>query len=333
MIPRRVLKRIRRFFRRRPTFLMIAVAVAATTVYGVIGFHYIESGTWGESLYWTLTTMSTVGYGDLSPCTDAGRIHSMLLMIMGIGIFGLVVEGFISILLDVTEKRKTGLITVKNRKHILICGWSETVRECLLELGELGEECYVLSTDGAVGGELEKLGKGVTYVNGDPCRREDLVRAGADRASVIIVDLEEDPRSLDCLITLRDMTEARIVVEVERKENQDKFRRAGADELTIPFVLSGRLLAQSKEKRFLSRFVTEIVSTGVGMSLEEIPVEEGGRLDGKTLRELAGPEFLPDMQVLAVGRGDRLLVDTRSELVIQGGDRLICLTESTAPAS
>ena len=323
------LARIRKYVvHHRPTATATVVAVMIALVYGMVGFHFLEDKSWPDALYWTVTTMSTVGYGDLSPGTPLGRIHAMFLMVMGIGIFGLVVEGFMSVLLEASEKRKSGLIKVKDKNHILICGWSETIRECLEELTAMKEEVYLLASDQSIRQEIEKIDREITYVQGDPTRWEDLERAGAARAGMIIVDLETDSQSLDCLITLRDRTEARIVVEVERQENQQKFRRAGADELTIPFVLSGRLLAQSRKKRFLSRFVTEVVSTNVGMSLEEVAIEDGGELVGKSLKDLAGAEYLPDYQILAVGRGDRLLVDTRGELKLAAGDRLICLTET-----
>lgn len=312
----------------RPTATATSVAVAIALCYGMVGFHFLEAKSWPDALYWTVTTMSTVGYGDLSPVTIPGRLHAMLLMVMGIGIFGLVVEGFISVLLEVSEKRKSGFIKVKEKNHILVCGWSETLRECVEELAAMKEEVYLLCDDQSVRQELEKVSPDFTYVKGDPTRWEDLERAGAGAASMVIIDLATDSQSLDCLLTLRDHTKARVVVEVERDENQQKFRRAGADELTIPFVLSGRLLAQSRKKRFLSRFVTEVVSTNIGMSLEEVAVEDGDQLAGKSLRELAGPEYLPDLQILAVGRGDDLIVDTRGELQIAPGDRLICLTES-----
>ena len=323
------LRRIGKFvLKHRPTAWFIAVAVVVAVLYGTVGFHLLEpDNTWGEAFYWTITTMSTVGYGDFSPVTMLGRIHAMGLMVMGIGIFGLVVEGFLSILLEVSERRKTGLIKVKDKGHILLCGWSETVRECVLELETMGDDVYVLGTDPTIREELEKLDTHAIFVKGDPTRWEDLKRGGAESAAVIIVDLPTDSAALDCVITLRDRTSARIVVEVERAENQQKFKNAGADELTIPFVLSGRLMAQSKAKRFLTRFVTEVVSTSVGMSLEEVPVEDGDALAGKSLQELSGPEYLPDKYVVAVGRGSDLLMDTTGKLVVEANDRIICLKQ------
>ncbi|MFP4476706.1 MAG: potassium channel family protein [Desulfatibacillaceae bacterium] len=320
--------RLRKYVvRHRPGAWLVTASVLFALAYGLLGFRYLEGRPWDDSLYWTVTTMSTVGYGDLSPATGWGRLHAMLLMVMGIGIFGMVVESFVSILFEQAEKRRTGMIKVKDKGHILICGWSETVRECLLELENMGEDVYVLSMGQAVRDEMEHIRSQAVFVKGDPTRWEALERAGADRASAIIIDLETDSEALDCVITLRRRTAARVVVEVERAENQQKFLDAGADELTIPFVLSGRLMAQSRQKRFLARFVTEVISTNVGMSLEEIEVVPGDPLVGKNLKELAGPEYLPDMYIVAVGRGSELKVDTSGTLSIEPGDHIICLKQ------
>jgi voltage-gated potassium channel len=304
---------------------MVTIAVVASIIYGTLGFHYFEEKSWPDSIYWAVTTMSTVGYGDLSPETGAGRIHAMLLMVMGIGTFGLVVEGFISMLLELTEKRKKGLIKVKDQNHILVCGWSETIRECIQELQDLSEEVYIIGEDSEIHDFVEQHRGNLTFVKGDPTRWEDLKRAGAERASIILIDLPTDSQALDCVVTLRPHSDARIVVEVERSENQSKLQSAGADEVTIPCVLSGRLMAQAKSKPYLSRFVTEVVSTNVGMSLMEVRVDEQSKLCGKKMSELAGPDYLPDSVVLALAREDRLIVDTRGEMEIKSGDHLICI--------
>lgn len=304
---------------------MLLGATLFVCIYGSMGFHHLEGYTWSDSFYWTVTTMSTVGYGDFSPTTQLGRIHAMTVMVLGIGIFGLVLESLVSVLINASEKRKRGLINIKERKHILICGWSETVREAIMELEQQRQEVYILHNDLSVKDLIDQMDTETIFVKGDPTRWEDLQRARADQAAMIIIDLPTDSESLDCLITLRNRTEAKIVVEVERAENKPKFETAGADELTIPFVLSGRLIAQSFSKRFLARFVTEVLSTNIGISLQEIPVEEGAPYAGKYIRELAGGDILPELYIVAVGRDDHLLLDTRGDVTIQPGDRLICL--------
>lgn len=328
-----VLRRLKKYVvQHRPTGTLILLAVLFALAYGTLGFHYVEGRPWDDAVYWTVTTMSTVGYGDLSPTTSWGRVHAMFLMVMGIGIFGLVVESFIALLLEISERRRRGMIKVKQQEHILICGWSETIREVILESERMGVDVFVLSQDAAVRDEIETIAADATFVKGDPTRWEDLQRGGVQRASLVIIDLPTDSESLDCLITMRQRTKARIVVEVERAENKSKFEMAGADEMTIPFVLSGRLIAQSRTKRYINRFVTEVISTDIGMSLEEVVVREGEEICGKSLADLAGKRFLADAQVVAVGRGDELLIDTRGELTIEPNDHLICLKQNPQSA-
>jgi voltage-gated potassium channel len=323
-----VFRRFKKYvLQHRPAGVVILAAVAFALAYGTLGFHFLEQQSWEDAVYWTVTTMSTVGYGDLSPASGWGRLHAMFLMVMGIGIFGLVVESFISLLLEISERRRRGMIKVKQQQHILICGWSETIREVIIECGKSEVDIFVLSADGEVRDELEALG--ATFVKGDPTRWEDLERAGVERAGLVIIDLPTDSESLDCLITVRGRTQARIIVEVERAENQPKFESAGADEMTIPFVLSGRLIAQSRTKRYITRFVTEVISTGIGMSLEEVVVHQGEPVCGKTLADLASDRFMADAQVVAVGRGGELLIDTSGKLTIEPDDHLLCLKQGS----
>lgn len=324
-----VLRKLKKYvLKNRPTAALVAAAVAFALAYGTLGFHFLEKQPWDDAVYWTVTTMSTVGYGDLSPTTGWGRVHAMFLMVMGIGIFGLVVESFISLLLEISERRRRGMIKVKQDEHILICGWSETIREVILESSKMGVDVFVLSSDPEVRDEVEQCSADATYIKGDPTRWEDLERAGVERAALVIIDLPTDSESLDCLITMRGRTEARIVAEVERAENRAKFEEAGADEMTIPFVLSGRLIAQSRTKRYIARFVTEVISTDVGMSLEEVVVGEGEEIVGKSIASLAGGQYLANAQVVAIGRGGKLLIDTTGALEVEAGDHLICLQQN-----
>lgn len=323
---------LRRFkkliIRKHPTLFILFLSTFFVMLYGTTGFHYIEGYEWLESFYWTVTTMSTVGYGDYSPKTPLGRAHAMTIMVLGIGIFGLVIESFVSFLLNFSEKRKRGLIQITTKQHILICGWSESIREAILELQHHHNEIFLLNEDLDLKDIIDQMEAEVTFIKGDPTRSEDLRRARVEEASMIIIDLPTDSESLDALISIRNLTDTKIVVEVERAENREKFIKAGADEITIPFVLSGRLIAQSHSKKFLARFVTEVLSTSSGLNLEEIEVTKNEDYAGKKLSELAGGDILPDIYIIAVGRDKELFLDTRGEITIEPGDRLICLKNS-----
>jgi voltage-gated potassium channel len=181
----------------RLVFFLAAVLLLSSLVVFLIE-HGRNNGfsTFFDSLWWTIVTVSTVGYGDRFPVTTSGRLIAILIMFLGVGVMGTVTGRIASLLLERQMKEEKGLLSYNNLKgHFIICGWK---REMGLLLNEMLNNNPALETERIVlinkasPEEISQLRsddrlKNVRFVNGDFIEERDLLRAGVKDAARILV--------------------------------------------------------------------------------------------------------------------------------------------------
>ncbi len=92
---------------------------------GALGLHFFEKTTYIEdAFWWSFVTITTVGYGDITPSTIGGRIIGVVVMVCGIGLLGMFTATIASVFVDTKLKEGKGVRGVKVKDHFIICGWS-----------------------------------------------------------------------------------------------------------------------------------------------------------------------------------------------------------------
>ncbi len=254
-----------------------------------------------RSLWWALVTMTTVGYGDISPQTNEGRVVAIVLMFGGVSILGLISATIASYMVERRLKEGKGLGQVKIKDHIVVAGWA-TQGEVVLHnlhasatgepqevvlINELGEEQIE-----ALAGKYKNLE--LRYVHGDPIHDFVLERANLRRASVAIVlagrfgdattDDAVDNRSLKIVMAMRSANpDLKIFVEVRSVQNEQHIRRAGADDIVSPHAMGANVLANAPLSPGLPLMLKELLAfEGNGFRTVDVP----SRFVGRTIREL-----------------------------------------------
>ncbi|MFQ6054627.1 MAG: potassium channel family protein [Methanosarcinales archaeon] len=305
--------------KRIPRIIMLVIVII---IYGTAGFHFLEGQTWTISFYWTIITMSTVGYGDYSPKTPIGMYFAISVLIFGIGSFAAAIETIIASLVEREHNRLMGLIRVKKTGHIVVCGWSESTRECVAETDEK-DIIYLIDTDEKV--RKEAISRNIHFINGDPTRIEDLKKANIEKAKAVIVDLPTDSETIHCILGIRKLSEkVRIIAEAERHENIEQIKLAGANQVLSPFVLSGKLMYQSIDMGYEAMFVQEVLTSESGSKMQEISVKENSPICGKTI-EQADIHKNTGVILVGIGRDHKLIVDPSRKFKIESGDVLLCV--------
>jgi len=139
---------------------------------GVIGFYILEGKSWFESLYWAVVTVATIGYGDIIPTTQAGKILAMIMAFFGIGLFATIVTFMANHFLNLSIRKVFGLENCRWKNHVIICGWNEGVESAIEELLLIPDIKIAIIKPPTIGPIEEK--ENLTVISDDPTREEAL---------------------------------------------------------------------------------------------------------------------------------------------------------------
>lgn len=286
----------------RREIVFIAGATAVLSLSGALVFWAVEPGQrFFSSLWWAIVTMTTVGYGDVTPHTDGGRVVGLVLMFGGVSVMGLISASIASYLVERRLKEGKGLTKVTLKQHIVVASWAvegEGVLQSLNSAASARPQDVVLVND--MGEQrFDSLSASFThlhlrYVHGDPTNDRVLERAGIQRASVAIVlggrptetasDEEIDGRTLKIVMGMRSLSpDLRIFAEVRTPQNEQHLRRAGADEIISSPAMGANLLAAAPLNPGLPSLLRELLSFR-GNGFRTLPVPS--RLAGHPVAEL-----------------------------------------------
>ena len=220
-------------------------------LFGAIGILVLESknqpdfNSLKNTLWWTIVTMTTVGYGDMSPKGDYSRLFATFLMLTGIGISGLFTSTMSSIFVTKKIREGRGLETVKTKNHIVICGYNPNL-EMILDFiikSYNNEFPIVLVNDlseDKINSILSKYSKiEIKFVKGDHSRENILEKANVLNSKSVMVltddaDINGDQKTILSTLTLKNInSNLRVIAQVSNRENITHLRRANVDEIII----------------------------------------------------------------------------------------------------
>ena len=257
---------------------------------GTAGYAWIEKWTMWESLYMTVITISTVGYGEVHPLSPTGQRFTILLLtfsVIAVGysmttLIGFVFEG--QILHAMRGRRMTRSVS-KLKDHYIICGGGVVGKEVAQELKQAGIPFVIVDKDPA----QSELGRDETvlFVEGHAEDDEVLVEAGIDRAKGLIAVLREDALNVFVVLSARQANpNLTIVARAAEERTIGKLMTAGADRVMSPYQLAGRRIASVLLRPSIVDFLDVVVGEGeAAMRLEQFHVGEGSPLAGKQLKE------------------------------------------------
>lgn len=261
-----------------------------------------EINTMFDAFWYTLVTITTVGYGDITPDSVAGRIAAMVLLLVGVAIFGALSGKFASFLFDRQQKKDRGLLKMsKIKNHFLICGWKpgfEKILEGILEANaEIPIEKFVLLND-VEQSEMEKIKnheefKGIQYLKGDFTDEDSLLKAQIVTASRVLIladstdnfsSLEIDSRTVLAVITIKNLN-PRIycVAEILDSKFEKHLSIAHCDEIILSADYEKSLLVQASSGKGMSNILRELISDNTESSI--ILVDIPDVFKGRTYKE------------------------------------------------
>ena len=270
---------------------------------GTIGFLLIEPGwTVWRAIYFTLTTITTVGFGD-ETTSLAGQKFAALLLVCGIGTatwtLTTVVQFAVSYQFE-WQRRMKKMIS-KTSDHIVICGFGRIGRTICEELADSDVACVVIDRDEDRIAEAVECG--YMAVHGDTTEETTLRHAGLEQARGIVCATSSDAENVFITLTAREINpDAMIASRANSQSSARRIENAGATLVVSPFLTAGVDLARAIVKPHLAELLRNSQRTDGDFALSEVLVEPGSTLEGQTPRTYGLEE--DSISFIAIKRDD-----------------------------
>ena len=301
----------------------IAVLVALVGI-GELGFRWFGDMGWIDALFMTVTTLATVGYGEVHPLGPGGRLFAVGFIVVGVGaalytagaLAEFLIAGRVS---DWIGRRTMERQMAELRDHVIVCGYGRLGRAVSDELGAAGVPQVVIDRDPAVGERLDSTVHPFLIASAEA--EGVLERAGIARARAIVAATASEAVNVFVALGAREANPAiGIHARAESEAGARRLRQAGANQIVSPHLLGGRRLAQAILRPAVVDFL-ELAGTEI--DLEEVAVAEGSplarmcvgdlaerglRLAVVALKRAAAPIELQPAPATRIEAGDRIVV-------------------------
>lgn len=283
-----------------------------------------------DIVYFTVITVTTVGYGDIVPVSNSARMFDTFVVTpIRIFVFLIFLGGAYSFMLrQGWERWRMDLVRHGLKGHVIICGYGRSGSAAVSELlarGHSPERIVVVDEDSSRLRLAEELG--IATVEGDATHNKVLEIAKVTVASNIIVCPGRDDTAVLIILTCRRLApHAGIAVSIAAIENELLARDAGASIIVNPVSFGGQLLAQCTAGPHVADYVTDLVTRGGRIELRERAVrpEEIGM----------SPRDVTGSQIVRVYRADRAIEVTQTDAQhLLAGDWVIELIEAEVATS
>ena len=309
------------------------ILLVGVLLIGTIGYMVIEKWHLLDALYMTVITITTVGYGEIRQVSEPGRVFTIILIFVGMGVLayalGMVAQAMVEFQVRaILGRRKLGLKIRSLKDHYIMCGYGRIGRIIAQELNSNKIPVIAIDQDPDSREALEH--ESIPYIIGDATSEEVLIAAGIERAKGLVAVVESDADNLFITMTARGLKpDLYILARADDEQTQKKLLRGGADRVVLPYLIGGRKMAQTIVKPAVTDFLELTVhDEDIELKLEELLVGERSSLNGVTLVDSGIRQEL-NIIILAIRKKDgEMSFNPLSHTRIESGDTLISLGQA-----
>jgi len=297
--------------------------------FGTLGYMVIEEWNFQDSLYMTVTTLTTVGYREVRELSSSGRWFTIILIIGGVGTMLYALSIGAKVIMEgefqgvFGRKRLEKKISVL-KDHYIICGFGRMGKIIGRELKSRKVQFVVVEKS-----SIPRKKEEVLIVEGDATHDDVLKEAGIEQAKGLITVLPTDAENLYVVLSAKGLNpDLFIVARAGEEGSEQKLLRAGADRVISPYYTGGLRIAHTVLKPAVVDFIEFATKSGnIDLQMEEIPIPENSGLAGLSLDQCGiGKELGVIVVAIKRATGDMKFNPT-SLTLIEPGDTLITLGE------
>jgi len=311
--------------------LSILLMLFVIIIFGILGYIFIEKYTFIESLWQTVITLSTVGFGELRPMSQSGKLFSVSLILVGFAVFGysltsltrIIVEGEIK---NVFRNRKMEKDINNLKDHVIVCGCGRLGKQAVLELEKWKKPYVIIEADESVCANLQNSHK--LIVIGDATEDETLIKAGIKNAMGLIAALTDDVKNLFVTLTARKLNPIlTIVTKAEYDSAEPKLLSAGANKIISPARIGGKRMASVLINPEVVNFLDVVISEkDINLSMQEVKIHKNSIIEGLAIKDANIPR---EIKVIGLKKEDAgMIINPPSSAVLNANNILIVLGEN-----
>jgi voltage-gated potassium channel len=314
-------------------FIGPLLTLILTLVVGVVGYMVIEGWNFLDALFMTVTTITTVGYGEVHPLDTAGRIFSMVLIFGGVGgvlyTFTALSEWLLAT--NWSEQRRAYRLSQelqRRRDHYILCGYGRVGRSVAEVLTR--ERVPFVIVDVNQHSLATARADGHMAIDGNAASDDILRKAGIERAKGLIAAVASDADNVYVVLSARGIRpNILIIARASSEDAVTKLERAGANHVISPYAIAGQRMAMLAVRPVSVELVESLFQAGrQELQLEELVVKEGSALstlDVATVRQ----RFPDGPMIVAIRTDGRLASAPSGEYRLRPGDELVVVGSPT----
>jgi len=306
--------------------VLLAIALVLVTVLIIYldraGYRDINNDglTLLDCFYYAVVTLSTTGYGDLTPVTQDARLVNVLVITPARVLFLIILVGTtLEVLTDqYRNSLRVGRWRRKLKDHVIVCGYGTKGRAAVAALLENGhDKARIVVVENREAAVRQATANGLAAIDGNATRSSVLNEADVKNCKAVIIATDSDEASVLITLTVRQLTagQVRIIAAVREQENAALLKQSGAHHVIVSSATAGRLLGLTTTAPPLIDVVEDLLTPGQGMALAMRSAERSEV--GQNPRELA------TLVVALIRRGKVLPLGGEQAVTIETGDLLV----------
>ena len=322
-------------FVHRENLLRLMGVIVALVLVGAAGLTYFEENrSFPDAVWWAIVTLTTVGFGDISPTSLGGRLIGVVLMFFGIGVLGMFTATIAGVFVEKRLRKERGMGSYDLEGHIILCEWNDRTKEVLKDLRadrRAASAPIVLLADID---EKPVADEYLFFVRGG-LSEETLKRAGIEKAATVVMvgDRSLDHGARDAKAVLSVLTVESLnpgvysIVELASEDNVSHCERAGADEIIVGAEFSSRVISTATLDHGISAVLRELLSAQAGHDLItiQVPAEFAGRTFLDLFSSLKREQGMIALAILQHGSG-KVVTNPDADLVVDSHARLVVVS-------
>lgn len=308
------------------TFLAIILMIFV----GSLGYHLIEGWSWFDGLYMTVITLATIGYGETHPLSLGGRLFTLLLIVIGVALFGLLISNLTKAVIEsgvraALGRRKLFKDISQLKNHYIVCGAGRVGMRIIDELQRKDVDFIVIENDEAVAEKLLK--RGILVLNGDATDESVLEGANIRQARSLITAASTDADNVYIVLNARGLNpNIYIVARAIDLPGERQLIRAGANKVVSPVLIGSHRMAQAALSPAVADFLELTTMTeNLDLNFDQIWIAAGSRLDGVMLKDSGIRSQYEVMIVAITPEGGKMIFSPGGDHKLRAGDLLIAI--------